>query len=134
MTFSCVQVFCIELLEFNGILSSWKNGIPLNESFIPGGRLSLKTACAKALSSHHCNVSITGNLVDYFSTFFMFLEVNFFRKFPAKSERSARFQLEKILKVIEHVSYSIRHYICHHLYTLGAVGSLSSAGPFLTHC
>ena len=58
-----------------------------------------------------------------------FLEGNFFQKPLAKSEQRDPFRPGKLLKVIEHYSYSSSIAKDHYLYILGAV-ALQTQGPF----
>ena len=68
-----------------------------------------------------------------FSTFFKVSRREFFRKSLTESERNDRFWHGKLLKIIEHVSYSIR-YCKISLLIYSECTSLSNAGPlFFTH-
>ena len=75
-----------------------------------------------------CEGNISGEVVRNFSTFLAFLERVFFRKSPVKPERCDRFQLEKILKIIEPIQSDRVKYHC--LFTQGAVAS-QTLGVFL---
>ena len=62
---SCVLCSCI--------LSSWENGIPLNELFTLGGRLfnsSKRKQVLKRTESHRCEVNTLGTFACNFSMFF----------------------------------------------------------------
>ena len=63
----------------------------------------------KRAKYHRCEVNKFGKLACNFSTFLRILEGNLLRKSLTGSERSDRFKPGKILKITEHVSYSIRH-------------------------
>ena len=113
------------------ILSSWENGFLLTKQFILEGRLfhsPARIACAKACLSHCCEVNISYKLPHNFSDLLRFREKEFFRKSLEKSEQSDRFQPGKILKIIEHFSYSIMYCKTSLLKYLGS-NSLSNAGP-----
>ena len=62
--------------------------------------------------------------------FLMFLEGGFYCKILVKSEQSNQFQAGKILKIVEHVSYSIR-YCKTSLLIYSRSNSLSNASTFL---
>ena len=117
------------------LLSSWGNGIPLNKLFTLGGRLFNPTKqkhVLKRAESHRCEVNILGILACNFITFLRFLKGIHFRKLPAESERNDRFQPGKFLKIIDHVSYLIRH--CKiSLLTQGAVAFQASGVFLFTH-
>ena len=72
-----------------------------------------------------------GSLLITLPRFFRFLEGNFFTNSPTESERSDRFQPGKFLKIIEHVSQSIR-YCKISLQLIGAV-TFQTPGLLLTH-
>ena len=87
-------------------LSPWEHGIPLNKLFTLGGRLFNPPKgkhVQKRAESHRCEVNKLGILAC--NRFFRGI---YFRKLLTESERSDRFYPGKILKIIEHVSYSIR--------------------------
>ena len=112
------------------ILSSLENGIPLNKLFTLGGRLfnpSKGKHVLKRAESHRCEVNTSGIFACNFSVFF--LKGIHFRKPLTESERSDRFSLGKFLKIIEHVSYSIRYCkVSSHIYSWSS--SLSNVGTF----
>ena len=72
---------------------------------------------------------MSGTLARNFNTVLRFLEGIFFRKPLTESERSDRVQPEKFLKIIEHVSPSIKHCKLSLLIYSGS-SSLTNAGPF----
>ena len=89
-------------------------------------------ACANGFCSHWFEGNIQRKVSPNLSTFLRFLERTFFRKSLVQSKRSDRFQPGKILKIIEHVSCSVR-YCKISLFTYSGSSSLSNAGPFFTH-
>ena len=106
--------------------------MPLNVLFTQGGRLfnrSKQKHVLKRAVSHHCEVNTLGTFACNFSTFLRFLKGTHFGKLPTESERSDRFWPEKFLKIIEHVSYSIR-YCKTSLLIYSGRNSLSNAGRF----
>ena len=115
------------------ILSSWENGISLNKLFTLGGRffnLPKRKHVLKRAESHRRDVNTVGIFAYNFSTFLRFLEGILFRKLLTESERSDRFWPEKLLQIIEHVSYLIRYCRISLLIYSGS-SSLSNAGRFL---
>ena len=114
---------------------SLANGIFLNKLFTIGGRLfnpprgRHELQCAE---SHRCEVNTVGNLACNFRTFFRISQRDCFRKALTKSERSDRFQPEKFLKAIEHVSYSMKYCKYYCLYTEEAV-AFQTPNAFFTH-
>ena len=115
------------------ILSSWENGIPLNKLFTLGGRLfnrPKRKHVLKRAESHRCEVNTFGIFACNFARFLRFLEGIHFRKSLTESERSDRCWPGKFLKIIEHVSNSIRYCrISLHIYS--GSSRLSNTGRFL---
>ena len=114
-------------------LSSWINGIPLNISFTPRGRLlnpPKRKHVLKCAESHHCEVNTLRIFACNFSTFLSFIKGIHFRKSLTESERSDRYFPGKFLKIIEHVSYLIR-YCRISMHTYSGSSSPTNAGRFL---
>ena len=74
-------------------------------------------------------VNTLGTFACNSNTFLRFLNGTYFGKFRIESERSDRFQLGKFLKIIEHVSYSIKYCKLSLLIYSRSI-SLSNAGRF----
>ena len=94
------------------ILSSWENGIPLNKLFTLGGRLfnqSKGKHVLKRAERHRCYANTLGILAFNFSMFLKFSKGFTLKNRVQKLNGMTASSQKKFLKIIEHVSYSIRY-------------------------